>query len=583
MSMPSGVQYGRVTGRLIRAVLDGSDGDESPDGAPIPGATVTFRARVRHAKKASAEPPVTIFLDPVVAATDENGVLVTRSGQPGVWLVATDDPGMDPVIGSYTVTVAAPTITSLTWGIVVPSGGTVDLATAVPVPSAPAAALAEWAAVRGEVLAARDVAVATADGIPGLVADAVDTVAGPLIQSSVEAQVPPLVAAEVGSAVLPHAQSAQASATNAATSATSAAGSATAAATSATAAATSATAADGSATSATNAATNAVAAADGIPGLVADYIAANPPPAGDDGREVELQTSATHVQWRYDGDATWLDLIPLSIITGQDGSDGLSAELRTTATHIQWRQAGGAWADLIPLVSLVGPAGPPNTLTIGTVTTLPAGSPATLSLTGEAPEQVLSAGIPMGLTGAASNWLKVGPGDPRTPSTTAGQITGTEPDGCSYRSTDGGGVGGYLWTKRAGVWVCVEGDTGWRKLAPTWPDGYTDPTDASRFLVIRRAGSIVEVATKFRLPDAHLTAYTEEFFPNATIPTGFRPRLETGAIRFDWLTAKYMFGVTPAGGVEFASAVVFDNKSVRGSGKYTTTQAWPTALPGVAV
>ena len=80
MSMPSGVQYGRVTGRLIRAVLDGSDGDESPDGAPIPGATVTFRARVRHAKKASAEPPVTIFLD--------------------------------PVIGSYTATVAAPTITS---------------------------------------------------------------------------------------------------------------------------------------------------------------------------------------------------------------------------------------------------------------------------------------------------------------------------------------------------------------------------------------------------------------------------------------------------------------------------------------
>ena len=316
---------------------------------------------------------------------------------------------------------------------------------------------------------------------------------------------------------------------------------------------------------------------------MADYIAANPPPAGDDGREVELQTSATHVQWRYDGDATWLDLIPLSIITGQDGSDGLSAELRTTATHIQWRQAGGAWADLIPLASLVGPAGPPNTLTIGTVTTLPAGSPATLSLTGEAPEQVLSAGIPMGLTGAASNWLKVGPGDPRTPSTTAGQITGTEPDGCSYRSTDGGGVGGYLWTKRAGVWVCVEGDTGWRKLAPTWPAGYTDPTDASRFLVIRRAGSIVEVATKFRLLDAHLTAYTEEFFPNATIPTGFRPRLETGAIRFDWLTAKYMFGVTPAGGVEFASAVVFDNKSVRGSGKYTTTQAWPTALPGVAV
>ena len=344
MSMPSGVQYGRVTGRLIRAVLDGSDGDESPDGAPIPGATVTFRARVRHAKKASAEPPVTIFLDPVVAATDENGVLVTRPGQPGVWLVATDDPGMDPAIGSYTVTVAAPTIKSLSWDIVVPSGGTVDLATAAPVPSAPAAALAEWAAVRGEVLAARDVAVAAADGIPELVADAVDTLVGPLIQSSAEAQVPPIVAAEVGSAVLPHVQSAQTSAISAAESATNAATSATNAATSATNAATSAT--------------NAVAAADRIPELVADYLTANPPPPGDDGREVELQTSATHVQWRYIGDATWLDLVPLSVISG---NDGLSAELRTTATHIQWRQAGGAWADLIPLASLAGPAGPPPT------------------------------------------------------------------------------------------------------------------------------------------------------------------------------------------------------------------------------
>ena len=42
-------------------------------------------------------------------------------------------------------------------------------------------------------------------------------------------------------------------------------------------------------------------------------------PQGDDGREVELQTTATHVQWRYVGDLTWLDLTPLSVISGGGG------------------------------------------------------------------------------------------------------------------------------------------------------------------------------------------------------------------------------------------------------------------------
>ena len=458
MSMPSGVQYGRVTGRLIRAVLDGSDGDESPDGAPIPGATVTFRARVTHAKNASAEPPVTIFLDPVVAATDENGVLVTRSGQPGVWLVATDDPGMDPVIGSYTVTVAAPTITSLTWGIVVPSGGTVDLATAVPVPSAPAAALAEWVAVRGEVLAARDVAVAVADGIPDL------------------------VAAEVGSAVLPHAQSAQASATAAAVSATAADGSVINAATSATAAA-------GSATAAAESATNAVAAADEIPGLVADYLTANPPPAGDDGREVELQTSATHVQWRYIGDVAWLDLVPLELITGQDGSHGLSAELRTNTTHIQWRQAGGAWADLIPLASLVGPAGPPNTLTIGTVTTGAAGTAASAAVTGTAPNQTLSLTIPRGTDGSPTAYELRGSGQPN------GVVTA--PTGTYYTDT-ARTAGAWRWYKASGSgntgWIVEAGDTGDVNIASLLDPNFTTSGFPGALATVARFGNSVTLS-----------------------------------------------------------------------------------------
>lgn len=43
---------------------------------------------------------------------------------------------------------------------------------------------------------------------------------------------------------------------------------------------------------------------------------------GDDGREVELQKNTTHVQWRYVGDITWNDLVPLTDITGPQGATG---------------------------------------------------------------------------------------------------------------------------------------------------------------------------------------------------------------------------------------------------------------------
>lgn len=43
---------------------------------------------------------------------------------------------------------------------------------------------------------------------------------------------------------------------------------------------------------------------------------------GADGREIELQKTATHVQWRYAGEATWTDLVALSDITGPAGTNG---------------------------------------------------------------------------------------------------------------------------------------------------------------------------------------------------------------------------------------------------------------------
>lgn len=76
----------------------------------------------------------------------------------------------------------------------------------------------------------------------------------------------------------------------------------------------------------------------------------------------------------------------------------------------------------------VGPAGPANTLTIGTVETLAPGQPATAQITGEAPNQTLSLGIPQGQTGqtGATPALSMGqvetlaPGEPAT-----AELTGT--------------------------------------------------------------------------------------------------------------------------------------------------------------
>lgn len=60
----------------------------------------------------------------------------------------------------------------------------------------------------------------------------------------------------------------------------------------------------------------------------------------------------------------------------------------------------------------VGQVGPANVLTVGTVETLPAGSQATVTITGDSPNQVINLGIPAGDSGSASSVPDFGgPGD----------------------------------------------------------------------------------------------------------------------------------------------------------------------------
>jgi hypothetical protein len=101
--------------------------------------------------------------------------------------------------------------------------------------------------------------------------------------------------------------------------------------------------------------------------------------AGADGKNIELQTSATHIQWRKSGDSSWTNLVALADLkgskgdkgdvgntgqigqtgqTGSPGTDGKSVELNVSATHIQWRQTGSTtWLNLVPLADLKGAKG----------------------------------------------------------------------------------------------------------------------------------------------------------------------------------------------------------------------------------
>lgn len=75
---------------------------------------------------------------------------------------------------------------------------------------------------------------------------------------------------------------------------------------------------------------------------------------GVPGPAIELQTTATHVQWRVDGAPGWTNLIALADLAGADGEE---VSLRATATHVQWRVGAGAWSDLIALADLMGADG----------------------------------------------------------------------------------------------------------------------------------------------------------------------------------------------------------------------------------
>lgn len=92
---------------------------------------------------------------------------------------------------------------------------------------------------------------------------------------------------------------------------------------------------------------------------------------GTDGKQIQLQVAAGNVQWKYESDTSWNNLVSLSSLSGtpgkdgEDGTNGLDGKnisLQVSGGYIQWRRDGDAsWSNLIATSSLKGDPGSPGT------------------------------------------------------------------------------------------------------------------------------------------------------------------------------------------------------------------------------
>lgn len=87
---------------------------------------------------------------------------------------------------------------------------------------------------------------------------------------------------------------------------------------------------------------------------------------------------------------------------------------------------------------------------------------------------------------SSDSTIITGAGRPDKLETTQGKITGREPNGTFYNSTNGAGVGAYLWQKQNNKWVVISGDTGSRRMT-------RDSVNVKEGAIyLRRVGNMVE-------------------------------------------------------------------------------------------
>lgn len=192
---------------------------------------------------------------------------------------------------------------------------------------------------------------------------------------------------------------------------------------------------------------------------------------------------------------------------------------------------------------------------------------------------------PQGLQGepgavpTAADYAIVGPGRPDVPATTGGLVSASTPIGATYTSTDGAGVGAFVWRKRPdGTWVVIDGDTGWRRLTLT-ASGW-----AEHAVQIQRVGPKVEIKPHSPSNWGNWTDVPVQTSGSATqgvIPSGFHAGLIKAAAPL------YTSGSVLDGAVSTTANVQPQLRIMTESGgsvffllSYSTTDPWPTTLPG---
>ena len=135
-TLPDDVSYGKITGRFVRAVGDTTaDTDTFPDSTPSAG-TVTFTPSVTYVLDAANQQ--VISPEKITCTLDAEGYITDETGARGVYLIATDSPGLNPSGFTYKVVVTLGSgATSKTWtfNIDVPSGSERDISQIAPVPA----------------------------------------------------------------------------------------------------------------------------------------------------------------------------------------------------------------------------------------------------------------------------------------------------------------------------------------------------------------------------------------------------------------------------------------------------------------
>lgn len=70
---------------------------------------------------------------------------------------------------------------------------------------------------------------------------------------------------------------------------------------------------------------------------------------------IELRVSDGKIQWKYDFESAWTDLVALSTLTGPTGEDGKAVMFRLNEGYIQWQREGdSSWNSLFDIDSLQG-------------------------------------------------------------------------------------------------------------------------------------------------------------------------------------------------------------------------------------